>query len=324
MTFAFENATIIGTGLIGASLSLALRAAGFTGTIAAADTNPAALEEAEALGLFDRYHTDPADAVAGAEIVILAIPVGAMGAAAATIGPALAEGAIVTDTGSVKGAVIAAMEGLPRHARFVPAHPIAGSENSGPSAGFPGLFANRWCILTPTHKTNPAALRVVADMWRAFGSNVEVMDIAHHDRVLALTSHLPHLIAYNIVRTASDLEEVTDAEVIKFSAGGFRDFTRLAASDPTMWRDVFLNNKEAVLETLGRFSEDLALLQRAIRWSDGDLLYDVFTRTRDIRRRVIDAGQDTAVPNFGRPAETGEEPEPSASPDTREPNRSVR
>ncbi|MEM9223757.1 MAG: prephenate dehydrogenase/arogenate dehydrogenase family protein, partial [Pseudomonadota bacterium] len=236
------------------------------------------------------------------------VPVGASSDVARAIAPALSEGAIVTDTGSVKQAVIDAFETtLPPSARFVPGHPIAGSERSGPDAGFAGLFDGRWSIITPTERTDPEAARVVSAMWRAFGANVEEMDVPHHDMVLAITSHLPHLIAYNMVRTASDMETITDSEVIKFSAGGFRDFTRLAASDPTMWRDIFLSNRESVLEILGRFSEDLAMLQRAIRWSDGPLLYDIFERTRAVRIGIVDAGQDTSVPNFGRPAETGDD-----------------
>ncbi len=302
--FRFQRVAIVGIGLIGASIALALRDCGFDGEIAVADRDGNALKEAEDLGLGSSYHEDAAVAVADADVVILSVPVGAMEAVGRVIGPALKEGAIVTDTGSVKGAVIDAMVAtLPASARFVAGHPIAGSENSGPSAGFPSLFNHRWCIVTPTGATDAEATEIVADMWRAFGAEIEIMEVTRHDLVLALTSHLPHLIAYNIVRTASDMEEVTEAEVIKFSAGGFRDFTRLAASDPTMWRDVFLNNREAVLEALGRFSEDLAMLQRAIRWGDGEQLFDTFTRTRAIRRSIVGAGQDTAAPNFGRPQE---------------------
>jgi len=247
------------------------------------------------------YGGCPRAAVAGADLVILCVSVGANAGLAATIAPGLAAGAIVSDVGSVKGAVIAAVgPHLPKDVALVPAHPVAGTEQSGPDAGFATLFVNRWCILTPAAGVDPAATEKVRAFWEALGSNVEIMNAAHHDLVLAITSHVPHLIAYNIVGTASDLEDATRSEVIKFSAGGFRDFTRIAASDPTMWRDVFLNNREAVLEVLGRFSEDLSALQRAIRWGDGDALFDLFTRTRAIRRSIIDAGEDSAVPNFGR------------------------
>ena len=298
--FAFERVAIIGIGLIGSSIARALRACGFAGTIAIADRDADTIGEAAALGLGTPCTT--AEAVADADLVILCVPVGAMSAIGEAIAPHLKERAIVTDVGSVKAAVIEALRAaLPDHARLVAGHPIAGTEKSGPAAGFASLFKQRWSILTPTETTDPEALETVAAMWRAFGSEVELMDPARHDLVLAITSHLPHLIAYNIVRTAYDMEAVTEAEVIKFSAGGFRDFTRLAASDPTMWRDVFLNNREAVLETMGRFSEDLAMLQRAIRWRQGDELFDLFERTKAIRMGIIDAGQDTAAADFGRP-----------------------
>ncbi|MCF3932785.1 prephenate/arogenate dehydrogenase family protein [Acuticoccus sp. M5D2P5] len=301
-SFRFSRVAIIGIGLIGSSVALALRAKGFEGPIAIGDRNGDALRVAAELELGTSYHTSAAKAVAGADLVMLCVPVGAMSATGRAIAPALAEGAIVTDTGSVKESVIEALTGvLPAHARVVAGHPIAGSEQSGPRAGYGTLFERRWSILTPTEGTDPEAVDIVADMWRRFGSEIELMDPKRHDLVLAITSHLPHLIAYNIVRTAYDMESVAESEVIKFSAGGFRDFTRIAASDPTMWRDVFLNNREAVLETLGRFSEDLASLQRAIRWGEGDLLYEVFERTRAIRMGIIDAGQDTAAPDFGRP-----------------------
>ena len=237
-------------------------------------------------------------AVVDAELVILAVPVGAMAAIAAEIAGDLAPGAIVSDVGSVKSRVLADLTAALPGVIIVPGHPVAGTEKSGPDAGFATLFADRWCILTPA-EPGPASERVAA-FWTRIGARVEIMDAAHHDRVLAVTSHLPHLIAYSIVGTASDLETVTRSEVIKFSAGGFRDFTRIAASDPVMWRDVFLNNKDAVLETLGRFTEDLVALQRAIRWSEGDTLEALFTRTRDIRRSIIDEGQDTEEPDFGR------------------------
>jgi cyclohexadieny/prephenate dehydrogenase len=246
-------------------------------------------------------HENPAEAVSGADLVILCTPVGAFGEVAQKIAPALKPGAIITDVGSVKMAVIRDVgPHVPSGVHFVPGHPIAGTEHSGPEAGFPELFDGRWCILTPPAGTDATAVETLAEFWRGCGSRVEVMEARHHDLVLAITSHVPHLIAYNIVGTASDLEQVTQSEVIKFSAGGFRDFTRIAASDPTMWRDVFLNNREAVLEVLGRFSEDLSRLQRAIRWGEGDVLFDLFTTTRAIRREVIEAGQDTPAANFGR------------------------
>jgi len=228
-------------------------------------------------------------------------PVGTYGAIAEHIGPHLAKGAIVTDVGSVKGSVVEQMTPhIPDHAHLIPGHPIAGTEYSGPESGFPSLFENRWCILTPPENCDQQALDKLSAFWNAMGSNIEIMGVEHHDLVLAVTSHIPHLIAYNIVGTASDLEEVTESEVMKFSAGGFRDFTRIAASDPTMWRDVFLHNKKAVLEILGRFSEDLSRLQRAVRWGDGDLLFEHFNRTRSIRKGIIDAGQEVDLPDFGR------------------------
>ncbi|WP_108658889.1 prephenate/arogenate dehydrogenase family protein [Acuticoccus kandeliae] len=307
--FRFERVAIVGIGLIGSSMALALRDNGFTGPIAIADRNGEALRIAAELELGTSYHVSAAKAVMGADLVILAVPVGAMRATGRSIAPCLAEGAIVTDTGSVKEAVLEALnETLPETARIVAAHPIAGSEHSGPRAGFATLFHRRWSIITPADDTDEEAIEIVAHMWRTFGSEIELMTPQRHDRVLAITSHLPHLIAYNIVRTAYDMETVAESEVIKFSAGGFRDFTRIAASDPTMWRDVFLNNKEAVLETLGRFSEDLAILQRAIRWGEGDALFDVFERTRAIRMSIIDAGQDTAAPDFGRPRDPSNAP----------------
>lgn len=311
--FRFERVAIVGIGLIGSSIALALRANGFEGPIAIADRNGDALRVAAELGLGTSFHNAAAKAVAGADMVILCVPVGAMKETARAIAPALAPGAVVTDVGSVKGAVIEALSGIVPAGRFVPGHPIAGSEHSGPRAGYASLFERRWCILTPGEGTDEEALGKVADMWRAFGSEIEVMDPRRHDLVLAITSHLPHLIAYNIVRTADDLETVTQAEVIKFSAGGFRDFTRIAASDPTMWRDVFLNNREAVLEMLGRFVEDLLILQRAIRWGEGESLYEIFERTRAIRAGIVEAGQDTAAPDFGRPR-TSASADPDAPP----------
>jgi cyclohexadieny/prephenate dehydrogenase len=300
-TSLFGRVAIVGIGLIGSSLARAIARAGLAGEIAIADRDAAALARAEALGLGTSYHATAVGAATGADLVIACVPVGACGSVAAEIAPVLSATAIVSDVGSVKGSVIRQMAPLlPNPRRLVPAHPVAGTEQSGPDAGFAELFDNRWCILTPSDDADADAVDKVAALWRACGANVEVMASDHHDLVLAITSHLPHLIAYNIVGTAADLEEVTQSEVIKFSAGGFRDFTRIAASDPTMWRDVFLHNKDAVLEVLGRFSEDLAALQRAIRWGDGDQLFDVFTRTRAIRRGIVAAGQDTASPDFGR------------------------
>ena len=243
-----------------------------------------------------------AEAVKGADLVILCIPVGACGAVAAEIAPFLEPGAIVSDVGSVKGAIARDMgPHIPKGVHFVPAHPVAGTEHSGPDSGFAELFINRWCILTPPEGADPAAVEKLRAFWAGLGARVEIMTPDHHDLVLAITSHLPHLIAYTIVGTADELEEVTSSEVIKFSAGGFRDFTRIAASDPTMWRDVFLTNKEAVLEMLGTFNEDLAKLTRAIRRNDGEALFEHFNRTRAIRRGIVEIGQDSAAPDFGRP-----------------------
>lgn len=304
----FERIAIIGLGLIGSSIARAARRAGVAREIAASDASPAVRARAEAIGLADRITASACEAVEGADLVILCVPVGANRAVAEAIGPFLQAGAIVTDVGSVKSAVIEAIAPyLPAGVHLVPAHPVAGTERSGPDAGFASLFDQRWCIVTPPDGAEPDAVARVAALWEAFGSKVEVMSASHHDLVLAITSHVPHLIAYNIVGTASDLETVTQSEVIKFSAGGFRDFTRIAASDPTMWRDVFLNNRDAVLEILGRFSEDLAALQRMIRWGDGEGLQDLFTRTREIRRGIIEQGQETAAPDFGR---RGSEPAP--------------
>ena len=288
----FERLAIIGLGLIGSSISHAVRAHGVAGTVVGFDAAPEIRTRARDLGLGDIVD-DIGDAVRGADFVILAIPVGAVGAAASAIAPYLEAGAIVSDTGSVKESILRDVAPqLPKGVHLVPSHPVAGTEFSGPDAGFAALFEKRWCILTPAADTDPAAVERVAAFWRALGSKTEVMDAAHHDRVLAITSHLPHLIAYNIVRTADDLETVTESEVFKYSAGGFRDFTRIAASDPVMWRDIFLNNKEAVLEMLGRFTEDLSALQRAIRWGDAETLEALFRRPRDIRRGIIAAGQD--------------------------------
>ena len=299
----FEHATIIGVGLIGSSIARAMRKTGMVKWIAICDGSEAVLERARALGLGDDYFVSVCEAVQGADLVILCVPVGANAEVIEQLRDHLVEGATVSDVGSVKRSVITAFQGrLPDNVHIVPAHPVAGTEESGPDAGFAGLFVNRWCILTPHEDADPAAVERVRSLWRAFGANVEIMTAEHHDLVLAITSHVPHLIAYNIVGTAADLEEVTRSEVIKFSAGGFRDFTRIAASDPTMWRDVFLHNKDAVLEMLGRFTEDLTALQRMIRRGDGDGLFDLFTRTRAIRRNIVDLGQETSAPDFGRRA----------------------
>jgi len=303
MTKPFDRVALIGIGLIGSSLAHAMRKHKLAGEITGYARSEATRKKALEIDLVDKVFPTAAQAVKDADLVILCSPVGTYGELAREIGPGLRPGAILTDVGSVKGAVVRdVLPHVPPDVSFIPGHPIAGTEQSGPESGFAELFINRWCILTPLPDSDPSAVERLADLWRACGSNVEVMTPEHHDLVLAITSHLPHLIAYNIVSTAADLEEVTSSEVIKYSAGGFRDFTRIAASDPTMWRDVFLNNKDAVLEMLGRFSEDLSALQRAIRWSDGDMLFDVFTRSRQIRRGIIEAGQDTASPDFGRGA----------------------
>lgn len=303
-TFAaplFDGIAIIGLGLIGASLCRVARQQKLAGTIIGADTDPAVCARANQIELVDRMAESVEDAVEGCGLVILCTPVGAMAGIASVIGPRLAEGAILSDVGSTKASVIEAVRPhLPPHVHFIPAHPVAGTEYSGPDAGFSTLFVNRWAILTPPEGTDREALSRYVAFWELAGANVEVMSAAHHDIVLAITSHVPHLIAYNIVRTASDLERVTEAEVMKFSAGGFRDFTRIAASDPTMWRDVFLNNRDAVLDVLGRFNEDLSSLQRMVRDGDGQGLFDLFTRTRAIRRGIIAQGQETEAADFGR------------------------
>jgi cyclohexadieny/prephenate dehydrogenase len=297
----FEELAIIGVGLIGSSIARAARRQRAARRIVIADRSVETLGRAEALRLGDETTDDLRRAVRKADCIILCAPVGANAQIGKTIADELKSGAIVSDVGSVKSAVISTLEPiLPRHVRFVPAHPVAGTEQSGPDAGFASLFVNRWCILTPPTDRDPEAVAKVRAMWEALGSNVEIMNALHHDLVLAITSHVPHLIAYNIVGTAADLEEVTRSEVIKFSAGGFRDFTRIAASDPTMWRDVFLHNKEAVLEMLGRFNEDLTALQRMIRREDGEGLFALFTRTRAIRLGIVAQGQETTAPDFGR------------------------
>ena len=297
----FQRLALIGFGLIGSSIARAARAQAAVGAIVATARSAATRRRALELGLADQVVDSNAAAVEGADLVIVCIPVGQSGAVAQEIGPHLAAGAIVSDVGSVKGAVLRDMAPhLPAGVQLVPAHPVAGTEHSGPDAGFAELFVNRWCILTPPPSADPVAVERLAAFWRALGANVETMSAEHHDLVLAVTSHLPHLIAYTIVGTAADLGEVTRSEVLKFSAGGFRDFTRIAASDPTMWRDVFLANKDAVLEILGRFNEDVATLTRAIRRGDGDTLFELFTRTRAIRRGIVELGQDSPAPDFGR------------------------
>jgi len=297
----YERVALIGLGLIGGSIGHAAKRAGLAGHIVGHARSQATRKRALEIGFVDSVAATAAEAVADADLVILCAPVGALGTLAAEIQGNLKPGATVSDVGSVKAAVVRDMGPfIPSGVHFIPGHPIAGTEESGPDSGFPELFDGRWCILTPVAGTQPEALQRLVDFWRLCGSKVEVMDARHHDLVLAITSHLPHLIAYNIVGTASDLEDVIQGQVIKFSASGFRDFTRIAASDPTMWRDIFLNNKEAVLEVLGRFNEDLSVLQRAIRSGDGEALFNLFTRTREIRRAIIDAGQDSPAPNFGR------------------------
>ncbi len=299
----FDKIALLGIGLIGSSLARVIRREGLARHIAISTRSASTLARAEELGLGDSYSTDAKAAVKDADLVIVSVPVGSSGAVAADIATALKPGAILTDVGSTKASVIAQMAPhVPEGVHFIPGHPLAGTEKSGPDAGFAELFENRWCIFTPLPDTDPVALEKLSEFWRRCGSNIDTMDPEHHDMTLAIVSHLPHIIAYNIVGTADDLEAVTKSEVIKYSASGFRDFTRLAASDPTMWRDVCLHNKDAILEMLARFSEDLASLQRAIRWGDGDKLFEMFTRTRAIRRSIIDAGQEVDVPNFGREA----------------------
>ena len=300
---SFRHIAIIGLGLLGGSIGLAvaehLPGAKTTGW----DLSPETRQRAAARGLVGHVTASAAEAVRHADLVIFCVPPGAMGAAAAEVASALDPQAVVSDVGSCKVSVAKALaDALPGHnpALIIPAHPVAGTENSGPDAGFAALFRGRWCIITPPDGATPADVERLAAFWRALGSTTEVMEPAHHDLVLAVTSHLPHLIAYTIVGTASDLEAVTEGEVIKYSAGGFRDFTRIAASDPTMWRDVFLSNKDAVLDMLQRFTEDLTALQRAIRVGDGDALFTHFERTRAIRRGIIEMGQDDARPDFGR------------------------
>ncbi len=305
MTPPFRHVAVIGLGLLGGSVARATKAALPTTHVSGYDADAAVRLRAEAIGLVDTVAQTAAEAVAGADLVVLCVPVGAMEAAARAMASGLAEDVLISDVGSSKAGVAAVLaQILPGH-RVIPAHPVAGTEQSGPDAGFASLFRNRWCILTPPVDADPADLARLAALWEAFGARVETMDAEHHDLVLAVTSHLPHLIAYCIVGTASDLERVTQSEVIKYSAGGFRDFTRIAASDPTMWRDVFLTNRDAVLDMLGRFSRDLLALENAIRDGDGTELFDHFTRTRAIRRSIIEMGQDDARPDFGRSDHSG-------------------
>jgi cyclohexadieny/prephenate dehydrogenase len=330
----FDTIALIGIGLIGSSISHASRRGKLARRVVGYAKTKATRDSALRLGIVDEAMPSAAEAVQGADLVVLCVPVGACGPVAAEVRHALSPGAILTDVGSVKGAIVRdVLPHVPAGVHFVPGHPIAGTEHSGPESGFAELFDNRWCILTPlsartsdaqTASAAPtgasdahtasaryqAAVDKLAAFWRALGSNVELMDADHHDMVLGITSHVPHLIAFNIVNTARHLERVTDSEVIKFSAGGFRDFTRIAASDPTMWRDVFLNNREAVLEMLGRFTEDLIHLQRSIRYGDGEELFKLFTEARSIRRSIIQAGQDTAAPDFGRHKGSGEAQKP--------------
>jgi cyclohexadieny/prephenate dehydrogenase len=296
----FARVTVIGLGLIGSSVARAVRETMPTVRLTGHDADPAVRDAAVRLDLCDDVADTAGTSVIDADLVVLCVPVRAIGAVAAEFAADLPADAIVTDVGSCKAEVARALAAALPGAAIVPAHPVAGTERSGPEAGFATLFRGRWCILTPLDGTPETAIERVATFWRRLGAEVERMDPDHHDRVLAITSHLPHLIAYTIVGTASDLEAVTESEVIKFSAGGFRDFTRIAASDPTMWRDVFLSNKEAVLEMLQRFSEDLSHLQRAIRWGKGDELFDLFTRTRAVRRSIVEQGQDDAREDFGR------------------------
>ena len=298
----FQRVALIGFGLIGGSIARGAKAQGLAGEIVATARSAETRARVRELGIVDRVVDTNAEAVKDADLVILSIPVGACGPVAEEIAPHLKPGAIVSDVGSVKGAVVRDMSPhLSANVHFIPAHPVAGTENSGPDSGFAELFTNRWCILTPPEGADADAVERLAEFWRSLGANVEVMKPDHHDLVLAVTSHLPHLIAYTIVGTADEMQNVTRSEVLKFSAGGFRDFTRIAASDPTMWRDVFLANKDAVLEMLGRFNEDISALTRAIRNGDGPTLFEHFARTRAIRKGIVQIGQDSPAPDFGRP-----------------------
>lgn len=301
MTQIYNRVALIGLGLIASSMFWAIKRGGLAAEVAGFARSETTRDTARRIGLCDRVCDSAVDAVKDADLIVLCVPVGAMGAVAAEIAPHLKPGCTISDVGSVKKAVIESVAPhLPENVHFVPAHPLAGTEHSGPESGFASLFDNRWSLLVPVEGTDPEAVAKLRQFWEGMGANVDEMDAEHHDLVLAVTSHTPHLIAYTMVGVADDLRRVTDSEVIKYSAAGFRDFTRIAASDPTMWRDVFLTNKEATLEILGRFTEELFALQRAIRTGDGEQLFDYFTRTRAIRRGIIQAGQDTDAPDFGR------------------------
>ena len=307
MTQVYDRVALIGLGLIASSMFWAMKRSGLAGEIVGYARSAETRDTARRIGLCDHVYDNMNEAVKDADLVVLCVPVGVMGSVAAEISGSLKAGATVSDVGSVKQDVIRTVgPHLPKNVHFVPAHPLAGTEHSGPESGFAELFDNRWCLLVPPEGTSPEAVAKLRQLWEGMGSNVEEMDAEHHDLVLAVTSHAPHLIAYTLVGVADDLGRVTDGEVIKYSAAGFRDFTRIAASDPTMWRDVFLTNKEATLEILGRFTEELFALQRAIRTGDGDHLFDYFTRTRAVRRGIIEAGQDTAERDFGRGPKVGE------------------
>ena len=301
MSKIYDRVALVGLGLIASSMFWAMKRGDLVGEVSGFARSAETRDTARKIGLCDQVCDTLAEAVEGADLVVLAVPVGAMGPVAEAMKPHLKPGATVTDVGSVKRAVISAVgPHVPDNVHFVPSHPLAGTEHSGPESGFAELFDNRWNLLVPVEDSDPEAVAQLQALWEAMGANVAVMDADHHDLVVAVTSHAPHLIAYTMVGVADDLRRVTDSEVVKYSAAGFRDFTRIAASDPTMWRDVFLTNKDATLEILGRFTEELFALQRAIRTGDGDHLFDYFTRTRAIRRGIIEAGQDTDAPNFGR------------------------
>lgn len=301
MSQIYERVALIGLGLIAGSMALAMRRGGLVGEITGYARSAETRKVAAEIGLVDRVCDSAAEAVKDADLVVLCVPVGAMEAVAREIAPYLKAGATVSDVGSVKRAVIDAVgPHIPKGVHFIPAHPLAGTEKSGPTSGFAELFDGRWCLIVPIKDSDPVATQRLRDLWVGMGAQVDEMEADHHDLVLAVTSHAPHLIAYTMVGVADDLSRVTDSEVVNYSAAGFRDFTRIAASDPTMWRDVFLNNKDATLEILGRFTEELFALQRAIRTGDGDHLFDYFTRTRAIRRGIIEAGQDTDAADFGR------------------------
>ncbi len=305
-TAKFSSVTIVGVGLIGSSLAHAMREAGLSERFIGYDHDGAAAKEAKALGVVDEIAADFASSIAGADLIVLATPVGAIESLCAALAQHVAAGTLIIDVGSTKGAIVEAASKLSDDVFFVPCHPVAGTEQSGPSAGFAKLFHDRWCIITPLARDDApykAAVARARSLWEGVGAHVEVMDAEHHDLALAVTSHLPHLIAFTLVGAADDLESVTEAEIVKYSAGGFRDFTRIAASDPVMWRDVFLKNREAVLEVLGRFTEELAVLQRAIRWGDDATLEKTFARGRSLRRAIVEAGQEMDAPNFGRDEE---------------------